>query len=63
MAAVIAVSQGQVDALVVAKLHRTLDQCLDRAFVVADRIAHVLDFSAVAELPETSLRDPVSGSG
>ena len=55
VAAVIAVSQGQVDALVVAKLYRTLDQCLDRAFVVADRIAHVLDFSAVAELPETSL--------
>ena len=55
VAAVIAVSQGQVDALVVAELHCTLDQRLDRAFVVADRIAHVLDFSAVAELPETSL--------
>ena len=54
VAAVIAVSQGQVDALVIAKLHRALDQCSDRTFVVADRITHILDFSAVAQLPETA---------
>lgn len=38
VAAVIAVSQGQVDALVVAELHCTLDQGLDRTFVVADSL-------------------------
>lgn len=63
VAAVIAVSQGQVDALVVAELHCTLDQRLDRAFVIADRIAHVLGFFRRCRAPRNVPRDPVSGSG
>ena len=50
--AVIAVGQGQVYSLVESHLHGAADQGADRLFVVVDRVLHILDLSAVGELPE-----------
>ena len=52
----IAVRERQIDALVEALLHRAAHERADRLAVVADRVLDVLDFAAVAQVPETSLK-------
>ena len=56
MAAVVTVSQRKVDTLIIAKLHSSADQCTDRLLIIADRVAHILDFSAVAQFPESAFQ-------
>ena len=56
MTTVIAVSKRKVDAFIVAKVHRTANQRADSFFIIADRVTHILNLSAVAELPEASLQ-------
>ena len=56
MAAVIAVSKRKVHTFIISQIHRTADQRLDRAFVVAHRIADILDLSSIAQFPESSFQ-------
>ena len=56
MTAVIAVGQRKVDSFVVAQIHRTADQALDRLYVVIDRITYILDLASVAQFPETTFQ-------
>ena len=56
MAAIITVCQGKIDALIVSKAHGTPDLALDCFVIIINRVAHVLDLSSVAQLPETSLQ-------
>ena len=56
MTAVIAVGQRKVDSFVVAQIHRTADQALDRLYVVIDRITYILDLASVAQFPDPVFR-------
>ena len=52
IAAVITVGERKVDALIKPHLHGAADERADGFFVVADRIADILDLAAVGEVPE-----------
>ena len=56
MTAVSAVGQRKVDSFVVAQIHRTADQALERLYVVIDRITYILDLASVAQFPETTFQ-------
>lgn len=54
--AVITIRQRQIDALIVPFCHSTSHKRFDRIHIVTDRIFYILDFSAVAQVPETSFQ-------
>ena len=56
MAAVVAVSKREVDALVEALVHRAPHQRLDRFAVVVNRVFYILNFAAVHQIPEPPLK-------
>ena len=56
MATVVAVSQRQIDTLVEAHIHGSVDQCLDGFGIVINGIFYILDLTAVAQIPETVLQ-------
>lgn len=56
MPAVLAISQGQVHALIKTHIHGTPDQRFDCIQIVINRIFHILYLSAVGKLPETVLQ-------
>jgi len=56
MSAVVAVCKRKIHSLIISKSHCSSDKGTDRLSVIADWITHILDFSSVAKLPETSLQ-------
>ena len=52
IATVVAVGEREVDALIKPHLHGAADERADGFFVVADRIADILNLAAVGEIPE-----------
>ena len=53
---IITVYERKVHALILPQIHCSTDQCTDGCFIVADRITYILNLTAVAQLPETSLQ-------
>ena len=56
MATVITVSQRKVYSFVISQIHSSADQCADSFFIISDRIADILDLSAIAEFPEAAFQ-------
>ena len=53
---IITVCERKVHALIIPQIHGSTDQCTDGFFIVADRITYILDLTAIAKLPETTLQ-------
>ena len=53
---IITVCERKVHALIIPQIHGSTDQCTDGFFIVADRITYILNLTAIAKLPETTLQ-------
>ena len=56
MSAVITVSKGKIYSLIISQRHGSADQSTYCFTIIIDRITYILNLTAIAELPETSLQ-------